>query len=116
MITKAPTEQLEALIARDEPLLAYFSGQRCTVCHALLQKVEDLLRSDFPGLKAIEIDAELRPAVAGQHLVFTVPTIILFSGGKEICRFGRNLAMQQLRHQLELMVSSSPGESDQPKD
>lgn len=97
-------ESLRANINSGDPLLLYFSGQRCTVCHALKPKLEAALSEYFPQLQALEVDAEKQLDIAGQFLVFTVPTTLVFAGGREYFRFGRNMSIVDFVHQLKYLL------------
>ncbi len=85
-----------------QPFLVFFSGKQCSVCDVLKEKINALLAAKFPNFLAIEIDAEQDREAARQHMVFTVPTILICSGEKELDRFGRNLTIHQLEHRLSL--------------
>ena len=96
---------LQETIASGQPLLLYFSGQRCTVCHALKPKLEEAIARHFPSLQALEVDAEKQLDIAGQFLVFTVPTTLVFADGREYFRFGRNMSLPDFVHQLNRLFS-----------
>ncbi len=81
-------------------LVVYFSYPECSVCKTLRPKVEKLV-ADFPRAEFLYVDTHLNPEVSGQHLVFTVPTIALFSGGKEMKRLSRHFSMGELESALE---------------
>jgi thioredoxin-like negative regulator of GroEL len=86
-------------------LLVYFSTQQCNVCKVLRPKVEELLK-DYPEVGFLYVDSSEHPAVSGQLLVFTAPTIILFMDGREMRRYSRNLAMQELERYLDMMTDA----------
>ncbi len=93
-------EQLEALL-RDHPLtLLYFSTPTCNVCKVLRPKVEILL-NEMPPWHFEYINSEEAPAIAGQHLVFTVPTLLLMAEGREISRFSRHFGMHELERDIQ---------------
>ncbi len=84
---------------REHPLmLAYLSTPTCNVCKVLRPKVEALL--DERGVPGVYVDTTALPAVAGQLLVFAVPTIVLFAQGRELGRLSRHLSMAQLEAEL----------------
>ena len=86
-------------------LVAYFSTPTCNVCKVLRPKVEEMV-AGMPGIDFAYVDSEQHPAVAGQHMVFAVPTIILFMEGREMRRFSRNLSLDDLDRSLLQMSAA----------
>ncbi|MCB2206608.1 thioredoxin family protein [bacterium] len=84
-------------------LVAYFSTPTCNVCKVLRPKVEAMV-ADFEGVEFQYVDSSLYPAVAGQHVVFAVPTIILFVDGREMRRFSRNFSTDDFERSLKNML------------
>lgn len=85
----------------DQPVLKYFSHQRCGVCKVLKPKVEQMLEKNFPKMKFEYVDIENEPQVAAGHQVFTVPTLLIYFEGKEYYRFARNVSLGQLTEAIE---------------
>lgn len=85
-------------------MLVYFSTPQCNVCKVLRPKVEALLE-EYPGVEFLYVDSTAHPEVSGQHLVFAAPTIALFMDGREVRRYSRNLAMEDLDRALSLMTA-----------
>lgn len=81
--------------------LIYFSHDTCQVCKVLKPKVEDLVKKEYPRVKFAYVDIGLQPKIAGNHAVFTVPTLILMADGKEMVRFSRSFGLDQLKDKLE---------------
>ena len=82
-------------------VLVYFSHEACNVCKVLKPKVETLLAEQFPKMKMIFVDTTQQPEIAGQHQVFTAPTLLVFFEGNEFFRFSRNVSIGQLREAIE---------------
>lgn len=78
----------------------YISRTNCSVCHALLPKVNTLL-DEFPDVKRGYVNADHVPEIAGFLSVFTVPALLVFIEGKEVIREARFVQMNALRNQLE---------------
>ena len=94
-------ESLEEMTGTERGLLIYFSNDMCSVCKVLKPKVSKLLKEQFPLMRCVFVDTDKSPLLAGQHRVFTIPTILLFFEGREQTRFSRNISL----HQLEEAVS-----------
>jgi len=95
-------EEFLETVQKHATVLAYFSTPTCNVCKALLPKVKSL-REEFPHTKFVYVNTEEITETAGQHLVFTVPTILIFNEAKEGSRFSRHFGMDDLVRILEII-------------
>jgi len=89
-------KELSDILHVQDVVLIYFSNETCNVCKVLRPKVSELKGMQFPKAELIYIDTEKSPLIAGQHRVFTIPTILLYIQGKEQARFSRNINMFEL--------------------
>ena len=95
--------------AQSPVLLAYFSTPECRVCKTLRPMVTDIL--DEQDVAGVYVDTTRWTGIAGQLLVFAVPTMVVFVNEREVARLGRHLSMQELNGQLERAKTlASPGE------
>ncbi|WNJ20197.1 thioredoxin family protein [Pontibacter sp. G13] len=67
--------------------LLFFSGPNCGICQALKPKLTAALEEHFPTLPVDIIDVTQERSKAAQHLVFTLPVVIIEQAGKEAARF-----------------------------
>lgn len=100
LATVGSLEELQALVAREAAVLAYFSTPDCRVCQALRPKVAELLEREFPRLAGVYVDCGALPAAAGQYQVFSVPTMVVFFEGREWLRRGRSVGLAELRQEI----------------
>jgi thioredoxin 1 len=70
----------------------------------LKPKVKELTEQ-YPGVEFSYINIRELPQISGQYLVFAVPTIILFSDGKEQRRYSRHFSIDDLQFDLEKLHS-----------
>lgn len=91
-------EQYEQLLGKEDPIILYFSSQNCNVCHAIFPKLMELIE-DYPVTVA-RINTDEQREIAGQNLVFTVPTILMINEGKEILRESRFVNFANLERAL----------------
>jgi len=82
-------------------LLGYFSTDTCNVCKVLKPKVEEMNRTHFPRMKLAYVKLDLLPEIAGQHRVFSAPTILVFFEGREAIRKSRSIGVKELKHEIE---------------
>ncbi len=93
-------EEVQEAIEKEPGVLLYFSGENCNVCHALRPKYKELFDREFPRIRQIYLDAGEHPEIASQFQVFSVPTAIVFLGGKEFAREGRAVSLYALSQKL----------------
>lgn len=79
--------ELDQLLKEKKLIILYFSMPSCSVCPALLPKVLNLAQ-DYE-IPVAEINTQELREVAGQFLIFTVPTLLIMYEGKEILRESR---------------------------
>lgn len=92
---------LAQLSAGDEPLIVHFASQSCAVCQAILPRLHQLATEYGIGL--LSIDVAENPEIAGQMLVFTVPTVLLLWAGRELTRESRFVDFGNLERMLSLI-------------
>ncbi|APT75445.1 hypothetical protein XO10_02545 [Marinitoga sp. 1135] len=74
----------------------YFANKTCRTCKALWPKVEALMAENNIEVEYVDIDEKME--VAGQMLVFSVPTLVFVDeDNKEITRFYRNFGMHEVQ-------------------
>ena len=86
-------------IKKSQHTLVYFSFPGCSVCVALRPKIEKLVES-FENVEFLYVNTHETPEVSGQYLVFTVPTVILFSQGAEQKRWSRVFSVEDVENAL----------------
>ncbi len=101
MLELKTLEEFEEVIKNNIVSVAYFSHEKCNVCHVLLPKVEDLVNTHFPNAKLYYCNTVHSPEIAAQNSVFTVPSVKIFIDGKEFKSFSRNMGISQLQEAIE---------------
>jgi len=92
---------VDAFLRTGDMCAVYFTGADCGVCKALKPKLVEMLAERFPQLVFGEVDCAETPDLAAMHSVFTVPTLIVFTRGKESLRRSRSFGIGELAAQLE---------------
>lgn len=101
MIPIESKDQLTQLMENEEVLVVYFSSVDCNVCHSVMPKVEMLLEK--VPVKIAKVEATKFVNIAGQHLVFAMPTVLVFQQGKEILRESRFIDFQKIERLMSLL-------------
>ncbi|MFA6692803.1 MAG: thioredoxin family protein [Acholeplasmataceae bacterium] len=73
----------------------------CNVCVPITKKVEQLMR-EYPNIPLFQIYLENVLEFQGQQLIFAVPTIVIFSEGKEILRESRFVNFDNIERLLKI--------------
>jgi len=91
--------ELKLLLAEHPLTLLYFSTPTCNVCKVLRPQVEALLQEQPPWYFQY-MNTEASMEIAGQHLIFAVPTLLLMAEGREIARLSRHFGMHELEQPI----------------
>lgn len=93
-------EEVEQFKSNHHLAFLYISKTNCSVCHALLPKVQEVM-DHFPKIQMAFINVDDVPEIAGHLSIFTAPVLILYVDGKEILREARFVHLDQFRHKVE---------------
>lgn len=81
--------------------LLFFSSRTCSVCQVLKPKLLASVTTQFPDIKFTIIDVEQQQELAAQHLVFTLPVVLIMVDKKEQYRFIRSFSVNEVIDKLE---------------
>ncbi len=92
------------ILLNDKPIMViYFSHDECNVCKVLKPQVKDIV-GGFDTTQFLYVNTRESMEIAGQYMVFTVPTIILFFEGREAKRYSRHISLQDFHSFLQRMT------------
>jgi thioredoxin 1 len=74
------------VLQAEKPVLVDFWADWCVPCHMVSPVVEDIGRDEADTLKVAKLNVDDNPASAQRYGVMSIPTLILFKGGREVCR------------------------------
>lgn len=87
-------DQVKEIIAQNSAVIIA-KTQGCNVCLPVTLRLTEMM-NEYPTIPLSEVYIEDVPEFRGQHLVFTVPTIIVFFDGKEVHRESRFIDWEKL--------------------
>lgn len=79
--------RLKEFVADNKFCLLYIQAPDCGLCSIMLDKIDAVVQR-FDELSAARVELLAVLEVAGEFLVATAPTVLVFANGKEIYRAG----------------------------
>ncbi|MBE5676188.1 thioredoxin family protein [Staphylococcus sp. SS87] len=104
-------EAFQVFINQHPLAVVHVMRDQCSVCHAVLPQIEDLMQA-YPNVPLAVINQSHVEAIAGELNIFTVPVDLIFMDGKEMHRQGRFIDMQRFEHHLNQMNNSLNNDED----
>jgi thiol-disulfide isomerase/thioredoxin len=92
-------DEVEKFIGNHHLAFLYISKTNCSVCHALLPKVQEVM-AKLPKIQMAFINVDDVPELAGHLSIFTAPVLILYVDGKEVLREARFVHLDQFQHKI----------------
>lgn len=102
METLKSYEEFQEIIQQDLIVLIA-KTKTCAVCKPLTEKLIDFMQ-EYHTIPTYQVYLEDVSMFQGQHLVFTVPTILVFSGGKEILRESRFIDFHKIKRLFDIYL------------
>ena len=91
--------RLKAFVEENKLCLLYIQAPDCGLCSIMLDKIE-VVAQRFDNLHSARVELHVVPEVAGEFLVATAPTVLVFAHGKEVYRAGTFIDTMELEQVL----------------
>ena len=96
------TAEFESQVLQSQqPVLVDFYADWCGPCRAVAPVVEELAAEYAGRLTMAKLDADQNPELMQQYGVLSIPTLILFQGGREVERIIGALPKARLLQKLQ---------------
>lgn len=87
MVTQIDDRSFQSkVLESDTPVLVDFFATWCGPCQALAPALEDISKDMAGRLAVVKVDVDESPGAASEFGVTSIPTLILFKGGREAWR------------------------------
>ncbi len=98
-------ETFEAeVIQAETPVLVDFWADWCAPCKMIAPIVEDLAKEYDGRVKFAKLDVDANPKVASSYGIRSIPTLLVFSGGKPVGQVVGAVPKSVLKSRLEQAI------------
>ncbi len=101
LFTAHPVELTQASFARhisrsDIPVLVDFWAPWCGPCKTMAPHFVRAAQLLEPGVRLAKVDTDAEPGIGSQYGIRSIPTLILFHGGREVARKAGMMGAQDI--------------------
>mgnify|MGYP001572110281 CR=1 FL=1 len=98
-VTDATFDQ--EVLQSEKPVLVDFWASWCSPCKMIAPILDQVAAEKSDKLKVVKLNVDENPGKATEFGVMSIPTLILFKGGKAAERFVGYMPKSQLERQIE---------------
>ena len=83
-VTVTDTSFATDVLGSDKPVLVDFWAEWCRPCKMVAPVLEEIAAEHGEKLTIAKVDIDANPAIARDYQIMSVPTLILFQGGRPV--------------------------------
>lgn len=76
----------ESVLKSEKPVMVDFFADWCGPCRALAPVIEEIAGQNEDKITVGKFDVDANPLMSQKFGVMSIPTVIVFAGGKEVAR------------------------------
>jgi len=88
-------------LTKQELIVVIAKTHTCGVCEPIANKLTEFMKN-YQDIPNYQIFVEDVPEFSGQNLIFTVPTIMIYSNSKEVLRESRFINFSNIKRLLDI--------------
>lgn len=87
--------------SNDQPVLVDFWAEWCAPCKMLAPLVDQIAAQYKDKIRVVKVDADENGDIMSAYGVLSIPTLILFKGGKDVARVTGFMPKERIMAQFE---------------
>ncbi len=95
----------QEVLSSDKPVLVDFWADWCQPCHIIAPTINELAEDYAGRVKVGKVDTDANRDVSLELEISSIPTVIVFKGGKMVRKFVGVTAKQQFASELDALLA-----------